>query len=232
MSGIWRASAHALVLAPGVIPLSMVFGVAAAAAGFTAAQVVVMSVFGFAGTAQFAAVGLASGGAGALAVAGIVFVINSRYLLMTTAMLQMAGQAQARPWQRWLLSLLVVDESFALQTDWTERQEGRARAGQLLAIGGTLMVIWTAGSLAGAAVGARLPDLARFGLDYALPGLFVGLLGIFAKDREHAVVGVAALAVAALATLAGFGLWAAILFPPVLALGWGHLRRRQEEEQP
>lgn len=214
--------ARAAVLLPGVIPLSTIYGIAAGAAGFTWAQAAIMSIFGFAGTAQFAAITVFSSGAGLLAVAGVVFVINSRYLLMTTATLELARPSQPSRWQRIVLSLFVVDESYALQSKWAE--DGKPTTSDLLGIGGVLMVVWTAGTIIGVVAGSILPPLETWGLDYALPGLFIGLLGIFAKDREHATVGVACVALGGGLALAGFGTFAAVIVPPVVALAWGNWR--------
>lgn len=216
------ALARAFVLAPGILPLSLLYGIAAGGAGFTAAQVFLMSGFGFAGTAQFAAINLANAGAGFLAAAGTTFVINSRYLLMTTGTLQLVQHRRAPAWKRIWLSLLVVDENYALQQQWAE--QGKPRTWDLILLGSTIWVIWMTGSLAGLLVGDRLPDLMAIGLDYALPGLFVGLLGIFAKDREHAALGLACLALGGVLALVGQAVLATVLVPVVAAIGWGRWR--------
>lgn len=172
---------RALTLAGGIAPMGILFGAAAATAGIPPSAAVVMSALVFAGGAQFAAIGLVSSGAAAATVIGVVLIINARYFLLSAATLDLARASGARWWERVLLALGVVDESFALQAAWAK---GRAVAvAGLLAIPATLWVVWVLTTLAGAYVGGALPDLEPFGIDYVLPGIYVGLLGIFADTR-------------------------------------------------
>src|SRR5688572_5181431 len=164
---------RALSLAPGIAPLGAVFGAAAVAAGFSPAAAVALSAVVFAGGAQFATVGLVATGAGALAASLLVFVVNSRYFLLSAATLDLARRSGATRGQRILAALGVVDESFALQAAWA--RDAAVTAAGMLAVSATLWVVWTASTLVGAVAGAFVPDLRPWGLDYALPGIFVGL---------------------------------------------------------
>lgn len=210
---------RALTLATGLVPLGVLFGAAAVAAGFSPLAAVVVSALVFAGGAQFAAVGLVAAGAGVLAVVGLVAVVNSRYFLLSAATLALARPVTRTSWQRLLLAAGVVDESFALQAAWAR---GRVVAfGGLLAVSATLWIIWIAATLVGAYAGGLLPDLEPWGLDYVLPGIFVGLLGIFADTRPRLMAGLAAVALAGILALAGFGTVAVLVVPPLLAFGLG-----------
>jgi predicted branched-subunit amino acid permease len=131
---------------------------------------------------------------------------------------------------RILLSLLVVDESYALQSEWARK--GGATVAGLIAVSGFLWVFWMAATLAGALVGERLPSLEPFGLVYALPGLFIGLFGIFADTRPKLAVGMLAVALASVASLAGFGIYSVVVIPPALALAAGRLLPPQPKPQP
>lgn len=211
--------ARALTLASGIAPMGILFGAAAASAGLSPAAAAVMSALVFAGGAQFAAVGLVASGAAAATVVGVVLVINARYFLLSAATLELARASGATRWQRVLLALGVVDESFALQAAWAK---GRAVAvAGLLAIPATLWVVWVLTTLAGAFVGGALPDLEPYGIDYVLPGIFVGLLGIFADTRPKLLAGVAGLLLAGVAALFGHGTLAVLVVPPALAFALG-----------
>jgi 4-azaleucine resistance transporter AzlC len=210
---------RALGLATGLAPLGLLFGAAAASAGFSPLAAVLLSALVFAGGAQFAAVGLAGTGAAVLAIVLLVAVINSRYFLLSAAALDLARPAAPTRLQRVLLALGVVDESYALQAAWAK---GRRVAVQgLLAVSATLWAVWVLSTLAGAYVGRLVPDLVPFGLDYILPGIFVGLLGIFADTRPRLLAGIAALAVAGALAFFGFGTLAVLLVPPLLAFALG-----------
>lgn len=216
--------ARALTLAPGIVPLGMLFGAAAAAAGLSPWAAAALSALVFAGTAQFAAVGLVATGAAFASAIALVALVNSRYLLLSAATLDMGRKASARPWQRILLALGVVDETYALQAAWA--RQGAVTTGGLLFVSLAFWLMWVGGTLAGAMLGARLPDLAPYGLDYALPGITVGLLGIFADTRERLLAGLAALAVAGGLALAGLGTLAVLLVPPAFAFSLGRWARR------
>lgn len=217
---------RALTLAPGVVPLGAVFGATAVAAGFSPLAAVALSALVFAGGAQFAAVALAATGAGALAAVALVAIVNSRYFLLSAATLDLARRAGAPWWGRVLLALGVVDESYALQAAWAKK--ATVSLAGLLAVPATLWVVWVASTTLGALAGERVPDLAPLGLDYALPGIFVGLLGIFADSPSRLRAGIAAAAAGGLLALAGFGTVAVLLVPPALAFALGRWGPRGE----
>jgi len=210
---------QAFTLAPGIVPLGLLFGAAAVAAGFSPAAAIALSALVFAGGAQFATVGLVATGATALAATALVFLINSRYFLLSAATLDLGRQSGATPFSRLALALGTVDESFALQAAWAKR--ALPPLAGLLAIPFTLWVLWVGATAVGAYLGELLPAVEPFGLDYALPGIFVGLLGIFADTKPRLYAGLAALGVAAALTLVGLTLVAVLLVPPLFAFALG-----------
>lgn len=213
-SPVLAAILSAFTLAPGVVPLGMLFGATATLAGFSTLQAGVLSVTLFAGVTQLAAVAAYSAGDPALAVLGVVVLLQARYLLLSTATVELGRRhghgAPARTW----LALGTVEESYALQAAWARRN---GPAVGLLVIPAALMVIWTASTLIGAQAGTALPDLRSLGLDYALPGLFIGLLGIFSETRTHLVAGLVAVATGGALALIGQGTLAILLLPPLIA---------------
>lgn len=223
-SPVLDGALRALTLAPGILPLGMLFGAAAASAGLSPWAAAALSGLVFAGTAQFAAVGLVATGAALASAVLLVALINARYVLLSAATLDLGRRAGARGWQRVALALGVVDETYALQAAWA--RQSAATATGLLAVSATFWLMWVGGTLAGALVGERLPDLRPYGLDYALPGITVGLLGIFADTRERLLAGLAALAVAGGLALAGLGTLAVLVVPPAFAFALGRWRPR------
>lgn len=215
--------ARALTLAPGIAPLGALFGAAAVTAGFSPAAAVALSAIVFAGGAQFAAVGLVAAQAAFGAAVALVGVINARYFLLSAATLELARPQRPPAVARVALALGTVDESYALQAAWAAK--ARAPLAGLLVVPATLWTLWVASTAVGAFLGARLPDVAPLGLDYALPGIFVGLLGIFADTRARLAAGLAALAVAGALALAGLGVAAVLLVPPAFAFALGRWAR-------
>ncbi len=163
------------------------FGAIATASGLPGWATAVMSVVVFAGGSQFMAVGLLAAGSPITAVlAGLL--LNARHLPFGLAVADVLGGGRTR---RLVGSHLMVDESVAFALAQPEAAR-RTRAYWLTGI--TLFALWQAGTLAGIAVGARVGDPARLGLDAAFPAALVALLLPRLADagaRRVAIVGAA-----------------------------------------
>ncbi|HEV8249550.1 MAG TPA: AzlC family ABC transporter permease [Gaiellaceae bacterium] len=165
-----RAGARTIApLLPAVVAFGVSYGVLARASGMGALAPVVMSATTFAGSAQFAAASIL-GDAGTVAAAVVAAVLlNARYAPMSVAV----GRGFHGPlWRRFLVSQLIVDESWALSA----RGEGRFDVPFLLGAGLTLYPVWVSGTAIGVAAGDLVGDPERLGLDAAFPALFLALL--------------------------------------------------------
>ena len=112
-SAVIKAGLHAgWPICLGYVPIGMAFGVLAQKAGLTPFQIGLMSILVFAGSAQFIAVSMLTGGASAPAIIATTFVVNLRHVLMSSAL-----AIYLRTAHRGLLALFaygVTDESFAV----------------------------------------------------------------------------------------------------------------------
>ena len=191
------------------------FGVLAVAARLPTWSVVLMSVLVFAGSAQFAALGVIAAGGSVLTAIFAGALLNLRFIATGIAV------ARSLPGARLLRSLLAqlsIDESYAMSVRAGE--PGRPDGRTLLVTGALLYVVWVFGTLIGALLGPVLGDPKRLGLDAAFPAGFVALLWPMLAGR-HAVrcaIGGAAVALALapftppgipLAGAAVVGLWLA-----------------------
>ena len=191
------------------------FGVLAVAAHLPAWSVVLMSALVFAGSAQFAALGVIVAGGSVLTAIFAGALLNLRFVATGIAV------AQSLPGSRLLRSLLAqlsIDESYALSV--RAGVPGRPDGKTLLVTGACLYVVWILGTSIGAVLGPVLGDPKRLGLDAAFPAGFVALLWPMLSGR-HAVrcaIGGAAVALALapftppgipLAGAAVVGLWLA-----------------------
>ncbi|GAB7047498.1 hypothetical protein JCM9534A_26240 [Catenuloplanes indicus JCM 9534] len=152
-----------------------------------------MSVFIFAGGAQFMAVGLLAAGNPLAALLGGLL-INARHLPFGLVVSDAIG---TRWWQRLLGSHLVIDESvaFALaRTDPRERREA------FWATGAMLFVCWNLGTVAGIALGTAVGDPAVLGLDAAFPAGLIALILPSLTDRATREVTLTGAALAVLTT--------------------------------
>jgi 4-azaleucine resistance transporter AzlC len=173
--------------ASGVLALS--FGVVATDLGMPALAAVVMSAVVFAGSAQFAAVGILAAGGGLGAAVGAAALMNSRFVPMGFALGPSLRGSRAR---RALEGQAVVDSSWAMAA----RGDGRFDRSYLF--GHTLVqyVAWVAGTVAG--VVAPSMDARALGLDAVFPAFFLAILAGELVDRRRVGValGGAALALA------------------------------------
>lgn len=149
--------------------LSMSFGVLARQAGFTALQAIVTAAIVFAGSAQFAALAVLTGGGTVVAAVAAGTLMNGRFLAMGTAL---APSLPGSPAKRALQGQAVVDSSWALAN------QGDGTFDRWLLFGTTLpqYVTWTLGTVVGAFSGDLLGDTDRLGLDAVFPVFFLGIL--------------------------------------------------------
>jgi predicted branched-subunit amino acid permease len=81
-----RAASAGWPICLGYLPIGMAFGVLAQKAGLTPLQIGLMSILVFAGSSQFIAVSMLTGGASAPAIIATTFVVNLRHVLMSSAL--------------------------------------------------------------------------------------------------------------------------------------------------
>lgn len=160
--------------ASGVLALS--FGVVATDLGFPAVAAVVMSAVVFAGSAQFAAVGILAAGGGVGAAVLAAGLMNSRFVPMGFALgpslvggrLRRAVEGQA-----------VVDSSWAMAA----RGDGSFDRGYLFGHTGVQYVAWVLGTAVGVAVPSL--DARALGLDAVFPAFFLAILAGELRDRRR-----------------------------------------------
>jgi 4-azaleucine resistance transporter AzlC len=180
------------------MPVGAAFGLAAAAAGFTVVQATACSALVLAGAGQFIGLSaLVSSGSltAALVATGVV---NLRYLLFSATM---APHLKKVPrWQQILLAFTLTDETFAVNI--ADAREGRADRYSMTGVGAVSWVGWTLGTFIGAAAGSALGDPSKWGVDFAMPAMFIALLvGQMTGRREIVAGALAAVAALALATV-------------------------------
>jgi 4-azaleucine resistance transporter AzlC len=155
----------------GYAPIGLAFGVLAQKAGLTPLEIGLMSVLVFAGSSQFIAVAMLSGGASIFAIVVTTFTVNLRHLLMSSALAPFfKGHHRSK------LSLFaygITDESFAI--NWSRLKAGDWDLNRAIILNQTANLAWFASTILGGVGGQFIPAEA-FGLDYALIAMFICLL--------------------------------------------------------
>lgn len=175
------------------------YGVIARQSGLSVIEASGSSLIIFAGAAQFAAVGLLQGGAGAAEIALSVLLINLRHVLMAASLRpHLAGASLPK---RLGLAYILTDESFAMGIGWFRR--GHRDLAYYATFATLLWACWNVGTIAGAIAGASIEQPQRFGVDFAITACFVAIVTMGVRHRADVVVALTATAVAALLRLAG-----------------------------
>lgn len=168
-----------LPLLLGVVPFGLIFGALAIAAGLPPLEAQGFSLFIFAGSAQFVAIGLVAARTPPLLIIATILVVNLRHMLYSAAL---GPHVQALS-LRWKIPLawLLTDEAFAMASLRYQKEEQHKAHWYFLGTGLTLWASWQLSTLAGIVLGARIPE--SWSLDFALPLTFLAILVPQLKDR-------------------------------------------------
>lgn len=187
----------------GYVPIGFAYGVLGITAGLPIWAIVAMSVVVYAGSAQFMAVSLFSQGASAATLVVTTFLVNLRHLLYSSA-LSPRLERMSRGRLAWLAAEL-TDESFVIAARAANLRGGRLPFAFVAGLNGTAQLSWVAGSALGAFAGSKVGDPTRFGVDYALVAMFLGLLALQVHHRREVIVAAVGGSVSLVLHLLGVG---------------------------
>lgn len=225
-----RGIRDSFAMAVGILPFGLIFGTLAGAAGLTLWQAVGMSLLVYAGSAQLIALSLLGTGASVLVILLTTFIVNLRHVLYSATLQPYVGRLP----QHWrlLLAFWLTDETFAVvQRFYLLHGDKPLAQWYWLGVASSLYACWVGSSLAGVLFGQAVPDLASWGLEFAMLATFIGIVVPLLRNRPQSAAALAAGAVA-LATLHWpykLGLMAAAFSG--IAVGV-LLERRQTQQHP
>jgi len=187
----WIGVRDSIPLVVGVIPFGITCGIMALTAGLTGEEALLMSMFVFAGAAQFIAITmLGTGIKGWTIIVFTTLLINLRHLLMGASLapyiIRLPVSLQA------LLSFGMVDETYAITIDRI-RKKGYSASYQL---GANILFYsaWIVSTGVGVLLSGYISDPLAWGLDFAMPAIFLAMLiPRLINHTALAVCGVAAL---------------------------------------
>lgn len=215
---------EALPVVLGYLPIGFAYGVLGTTAGLPLWAIVAMSLVVYAGSSQFIAVSLISQGASPVTLVATTFLVNARHVLYSSALsprLERMGRGRLA----WLAAE-ITDETFVLAARAVPPGE-RLSFGFVAGMNATAQLAWLVGSMVGGLAGFLVGDPLRFGLDYALVAMFIGLLALQLRGRTETGVAVAAGAVSLALHVLGLGavgVVAATLAASIAGLMWGARR--------
>jgi 4-azaleucine resistance transporter AzlC len=159
----------------GAIPFGIIFGTLAPQSGLTYQAALAMSVFVFAGSSQFIALGMVAAGTAWPIVVLTTFVVNLRHLLYTATLLPYLHRLP----QSWKLALSfwLTDETFAVAVKRYQQADPTPDK-HWYQLGSSLAMYsnWIACTFIGLAAGQMFPGIQSWGLDFAMPATFIGMV--------------------------------------------------------
>jgi 4-azaleucine resistance transporter AzlC len=171
LDGLRPAFSATVPVLLGYVTIGIAFGLLLVKSGQPWWMATLMSLFVYAGAAQFMAVGLLASGTGIAQIALLTLVINARHMVYGLSLLDRFGAC--RRFKAYLVFAL-TDETYGLLTT-VEPPHGVDRESFYTLVSGLDQSYWLIGSTLGALVGGLLPFESK-GIEFALTALFIVLL--------------------------------------------------------
>jgi 4-azaleucine resistance transporter AzlC len=188
-SEFWAGVRDTFPLEVGGIPFGLLFGALAINSGFSPLGAMGLSLFVFAGSAQFIGAQLVASGAAIWVVVFTTFIVNVRHALYSATL---SPHMKHLP-QRWLLplGLWLTDETFVFAVArYTAHDPSPYKHWYHLGASLFMYIVWNVCTLIGIVAGQAIPDLSNWGLDFALYVTFIGMLIPLIQSRPLLVAAV------------------------------------------
>ncbi len=178
----------------GYLVLGFGFGIILRSNGYSVLLAFCMSLFIYAGSMQYVAIGLLTGGASLVTAALTTLMVNARHLFYGISMLdKYKNTGKRKPY----LIFALTDETYSLVCDDTPNIPFEHRNDYYLLVSLFNQIYWVVGSALGAAVGS-LVKFNSEGIDFALTALFLTVFleqWLTAESHAPAIIGVVVSAV-------------------------------------
>ena len=171
----WAGVRAVLPLVIGALPFGVIYGAVAVTGGLSTGAATTMSAIVFAGSAQFVAAGMVAAGATPLAIIVTTFIVNLRHALYAVTL---APYMRHLP-QRWLapLGFLMTDEAFVVAVRrYIQPDQSPFKHWFYFGTAITLYVNWQLFTFVGVWAGQAIPNPRAWGLEFAIPLIFIGML--------------------------------------------------------
>uniref|UniRef100_UPI00403EC458 AzlC family ABC transporter permease n=1 Tax=Paenibacillus sp. FSL W8-0194 TaxID=2921711 RepID=UPI00403EC458 len=165
----------------GYLSIGFAAGVVGKTSGLSLLEITLMSTMIYAGSAQFIMAGMIASHGSVTAIILTVFIVNLRHLLLSAAV---------SPYFRHLTSLktmligtLLTDETFGVAMNKAMNRTSLDEK-WMHGLNVTAYLNWIIATIAGAFFGQWITEPEKFGLDFALTGMFIGLLVLQMVSRK------------------------------------------------
>ncbi|WDV45340.1 AzlC family ABC transporter permease [Clostridiaceae bacterium M8S5] len=157
----------------GVIPFGFTCGIMGVSSGFSAFEIILMSMLVFAGASQFVAISMIGSGVTNIAVIGLTtLLVNLRHLILGASLapyiLKQKNYLQA------LIAFGLTDESYVLTVNRIEKNGYNYH--YHLGLHTILYIVWTLSTALGAVLANHISNPLKWEIDFIIPATFLVLL--------------------------------------------------------
>lgn len=170
---ITMALKDALPIVIAYFPISVTFGVLAAASGLSSLYTMLGSVWIYSGGAQFMLIGMVGYAAVPAAVITTILLVNLRHILYGATI-----GPYMKTWNeplKWAAAFGLTDEVYAVVSSRLKSGE-RLMPAYYLTFAFAAYASWIAGTIVGIGLGGLVPSELSDILEFALPAMFIALL--------------------------------------------------------
>ncbi|OPA75292.1 branched-chain amino acid transporter AzlC [Paenibacillus selenitireducens] len=168
----------------GYLSIGFASGVVEYAAGMSIPEIALMCLLLYAGSAQFIAAGMLASGSSIFSIIFTIFFVNLRHLLLSAALSPYFRHLT--PLKNMLIGSLLTDETFGVAMN-ESANKSRLSDKWMHGLNLTAYLNWFAANIAGALLGQWISNPEQWGLDFALPAMFIGLLVLAILNRNKLV---------------------------------------------
>lgn len=169
----------------GYLSIGLAAGVVGKTSGLSIAEITLMSMLIYAGSAQFIFAGMIAAQGSATAIVFTIFFVNLRHLLLSAALSPYFRHLT--PLKNMLIGSLLTDETFGVAIN--QRTNNKFISEKWMhGLNITAYLNWILANMIGAFFGQWITTPHNFGLDFALPAMFIGLLVLLTVSRSKVIV--------------------------------------------
>lgn len=173
----------------GYLVLGFGFGIILKSSGYGILLALIMSLFIYAGSMQYVAVGLLTSGASWIVAAFTTLMVNARHLFYGISMLdRYKDTGKRKPY----LIFALTDETYSLLCNENQKIEEEQKKNYYFFVSLFNHVYWVLGSVIGALIGT-IVNFNTEGIDFALTALFITIFveqWLSSKKHFPAIIGV------------------------------------------
>jgi 4-azaleucine resistance transporter AzlC len=163
------------------LSIGFAVGVVGKTAGLSIAEIAFMSLLIYAGSAQFIFAGMVTANGSAAAIILTIFIVNLRHLLLSAALSPYFRHLS--PLRNMWIGSLLTDETFGVAMNHITQKSAISEK-WMVGLNLAAYLNWLIATLLGAVLGQWITNPEKYGLDFALTAMFIGLLVLQIASRK------------------------------------------------